>query len=60
MPRFFSNPGRMGFPFTGMRKTVGKAALEGKIRTSLLDMACLRCLSQIQVKILNRQLDIQG
>ena len=58
MSRFFCNPGRMEFPFTGLRKTMGKASLGGKIRTSLLDIASFRCLSQIQVKILNRKLDI--
>ena len=53
-PRFLSNPGRMEFPFTEMRKTVGKAGLGGKSRTSLLGMTSLRCLLDIQVKIIEQ------
>lgn len=49
----------MEFPFTEMRKSVGEAGLGGKFRASLLNVTSLRCLFEIQEKMLSRHLDVR-
>ena len=57
--RFWTKqPEECRFLFAKMEKIVGKAGLESKMKSSVLDVLSLRCLLDIYAEISRRQLDI--